>query len=337
MLSDYDYQLPSELIAQRPLEERSSSRLLVLEEDSIEHRHFYELVELLEKGDVLVVNDTRVIPARIMGKKETGGGVEALLLEGDGGTWKCLLKGKNIRVGTDIYFGGHRASVLATENGRFMLEFEREPRDIMEEMGEMPTPPYIKEKLMDGERYQTIYSKTSGALAAPTAGLHFTDELLKMIQRRGIDLAPLTLHIGIGTFTPIRGDSPSQHRMEEEYYEISKECANSINTAKMDGRRVLFVGTSSMKSIESVASDDGVIIPGSGYSDLFIYPPYEFKFAADGLITNFHLPRSTLLLLVSAYAGRKRILNAYEEAIKREYRFFSFGDAMFIKGGGPDV
>ncbi|MFQ5816225.1 MAG: tRNA preQ1(34) S-adenosylmethionine ribosyltransferase-isomerase QueA [Candidatus Hydrothermarchaeaceae archaeon] len=337
MLSDYEYPLPMELIAQRPLEARSSSRLMVLRRGRVEHRRFDELGELLGDGDVLVMNDTRVIPARMVGRKETGGRVVALLLEGDSAGWRCLLRGKNIRVGTGIYFGGHRAIVLAKENGRYLVEFEGDPIALMEEMGEMPTPPYIKERLREDERYQTVYSRSLGSLAAPTAGLHFTEDLLERIRGKGVELVTLTLHIGIGTFAPVRVEDPSQHRMEEEYYEISEESASAINRAKKDGRRVVFVGTSTMKAIESASNDDGVVGPGSGHSDLFIHPPYRFKFKTDGLLTNFHLPKSTLLMLVCAYAGRGRVLRAYEEAVRRGYRFFSFGDAMFIMGGSGGV
>lgn len=310
--------------------------MMVLDGNRVEHRRFHELVELLEDGDVLVVNDTRVIPAKILGKKETGGRVEALLVEGDSDVWKCLLRGKKIRRGTNIYFGRSRARVLSRENGRYLLKFDDDPRVLMEKIGEMPIPPYIKESLRDGERYQTVYSRAPGSLAAPTAGLHFTGELLEQLKRKGVELVTLTLHISIGTFAPMKVDDPTQHSMDKEYYEICPRTARIINDAKRQGQRVILVGTTTMKAIES-ATDNGIVRPSSGYSDLFIYPPYRFKFKADGLITNFHLPRSTLLMLVCAYAGRERILMAYGEAVRRGYRFFSFGDVMLIIGGDEFV
>ncbi len=337
MLSEYDYPLPESLIAQEPLKDRSSSRLMVLSQDGIEHKRFHEIADYLKRGDVLVVNDTKVVPARIRGKKKTGGRVEALILGGEGRKRGCLLKGKNIHEGTLLEFEGHLAKVLGKEDGRYLVEFEDDPQVVLDELGEMPTPPYIKKELLDGERYQTVYSRRQGALAAPTAGLHFTEKLLGELHDRGVGVVRLTLHIGIGTFTPVRVADLSKHRMEAEYFEISDDSARAINRAKGEGRSVIVVGTSTLKALETASGGDGTVSPCSGYSDLFIHPPHRFKFEAEGLITNFHLPRSTLLMLVCAYAGRDRIMRAYEEAVGMGYRFFSFGDVMLIFGGSELV
>lgn len=334
LLSDFDYYLPYELIAQRPIEERDSSRLMVLGGDRTAHRFFYNLPDFLEKGDTLVINDSRVIPARIFGKKHTGGKVEVLLVSNlKGSTWKCLINGKNIREGTRIGFdGGLEARVEKKINGRYLVSFNKDDglMAFLDEMGEMPIPPYIKEKLLDRERYQTIYSRKDGSIAAPTAGLHFTPQLLDKISEKGVNIVRITLHVSLGTFMPVKADDIKEHSMESEFFEISPEGASIINNARKSGGRLFAVGTTSLKALESSVNEGGDVIPGSGNSDLFIYPPYNFKSRADGLITNFHLPKSTLIMLVSAFAGKERIFQAYREAVEKKYRFYSFGDAMLI-------
>ena len=337
--SDFYYDLPQELIAQTPLDDRTSSRLLVLgkTDGSISHKHFYNIKEYLNPGDCLVINDTRVIPARLIGEKVgTGAKVEFLLLtrksEKD---WEVILKpGKKCKPGVRVSFGGGKliAEIKETVNGgNRIVSFEYDGlfENVLDELGEMPLPPYITEKLEDRERYQTVYSKHSGSAAAPTAGLHFTDELLNEIKSMGVNIARVTLHVGLGTFRPVKVDDVENHTMHSEFYNITEENADIINSTKKSGGRVISVGTTSTRVLETVASPDGMLKPSSGWTDIFIYPPYKFK-CADALITNFHLPESTLLMLVSAFSTKENIMKAYEEAVREKYRFFSFGDAMFI-------
>ncbi|MDI6654367.1 MAG: tRNA preQ1(34) S-adenosylmethionine ribosyltransferase-isomerase QueA [Candidatus Hydrothermarchaeota archaeon] len=325
-LHDFDYCLPKELIAQAPVEPRSSSRLMVLNGDKIEHRKFYEFVDYLRDSDVLVVNDSKVIPARIAGRKKTGGRVEVLLISKLSETkWNCLVKGK-VRSGSEIFFEDDlQGMITGAAGGKFEIEFNAGAEEILEKYGEPPTPPYIKQKT-EKERYQTVYAKNPGSIAAPTAGLHFTKELLEEIESRGIKIASITLHIGLGTFAPVKVENIAQHKAEVEYFEIDDKNAEIIN----EEGEVIAVGTTTLKALESAADERGRISATSGRSDLFVFPPYKFKTRTSGLITNFHLPKSTPLMLVCAYAGRERILKAYEIAIKNSYRFYSFGDAMLI-------
>lgn len=325
-LHDFNYSLPKELIAQAPAEPRSSSRLMVLNGSKIEHKKFYELIDYLREGDVLVLNDSKVIPARIAGRKKTGGRVELLLASELGEKkWKCLVKGK-VRSGSEILFEGDlRGMITNAAEGKFEIEFNNSADGILEKYGEPPTPPYIKQKI-DKERYQTVYAKNPGSIAAPTAGLHFTKELLKEIESKGARIAYVTLHVGLGTFAPVRVENIVQHRVEAEYFEIDEKNAEIIN----EGERIVAAGTTTLKALESAANNEGRISAASGWSDLFIFPPYKFRSNASALVTNFHLPKSTLLMLVCAYSGRKKILKAYELAIKEKYRFYSFGDAMLI-------
>jgi len=326
-LSDYDYSLPKELIAQEPLKDRSKSRLMVLFKDKIEHRRFFEVVEYLNKGDTLVINDSKVIPAKLKGRKPTGGKIEVLLLkEIEKNAWECLIKGKNLREGTKLIFKDIEGKIIKRDR-KFVVEFNVEDmRAYLEKHGEMPLPPYIKKELKEKNRYQTIYARKEGSVAAPTAGLHFSKELLNEIRKKGINIAPITLHVSIGTFAPVRSQDITKHKMEAEYFEISKESAEIINKTK---GKVIAVGTTVVKALES-SSRNGEVVPLHGWSDLFIYPPYEFKSPIKALITNFHLPKSTLLMLVCAFAGRERIFKAYRQAIAEKYRFYSFGDAMLI-------
>ncbi len=337
---DFYYELPEELIAQHPLKNREESRLLILDKKtgSIEHKKFKDIVYYLNPGDCLVLNDTRVIPARLfgsrVGKEEK---IEFLLLKNiEGSKWEVLVKpGRKVKPGVKIVFGEGLliAEVLSIqEDGTRIVKFIYEGifQEILDKLGEMPLPPYIKEKLEDKERYQTVYSKKEGSAAAPTAGLHFTKELLRDIEKKGVNLAFLTLHVGLGTFRPVKVDNIEEHHMHSEYYEVSEETANIINSSRENGGRIIAVGTTSTRTLETVATEDGKIEAKKGWTDIFIYPGYKFK-AIDGLITNFHLPESTLLMLVSALAGRENILNAYKIAVENKYRFFSFGDAMFIK------
>ncbi len=342
--SDFYYDLPQELIAQDPLEDRSSSRLLVLHRETgeWEHRSFRDILEYLHPGDCLVVNDTKVIPARLMGEKEgTGAGIEVLLLkrrEGNPGetVWETLVKpGKKARPGARILFGGGilTGEVLeVVEEGNRLIRFTYEGifEEILDQLGQMPLPPYITHQLKDKNRYQTVYAKHEGSAAAPTAGLHFTPELLEKIQKKGVKLAHVTLHVGLGTFRPVKVEEVTEHHMHTEFYVVEEEEARVINETKASGGRVICVGTTSCRTLESAAEADGTLRAGSGWTDIFIYPGYEFKIL-DGLITNFHLPESTLLMLVSALCGQERILAAYEEAVRQRYRFFSFGDAMLIQ------
>ena len=338
--SDFYFELPQELIAQDPLEDRSSSRLLVLDKESgaVSHHVFREITDYLNPGDCLVLNNTKVIPARLLGEREgTGAHVEVLLLKRhQADVWETLVKpGKKCRPGTRLVFGDSllRAEVLETvEEGNRLIRFEYEGiwEEVLDRLGEMPLPPYITHKLQDKNRYQTVYAKYEGSAAAPTAGLHFTKELLSKIENKGVRIAYVTLHVGLGTFRPVKEENVLEHHMHSEFYQVSQEAADCINSTKQKGGRVICVGTTSCRTIESAANENGIVIPGSGDTEIFIYPGYRFK-VLDALITNFHLPESTLVMLVSALAGREKVLAAYEEAIREKYRFFSFGDAMFIK------
>lgn len=337
--SDFYYNLPPELIAQTPLERRDGSRLLALNRETgkMEHMHFYELPTLLRPGDCLVLNDSRVLPARLLGcRQPTGGTVEVLLLIDRGEKiWECLVRpGRKGKPGAHLSFGDGllTAEVLeAVEGGNRLIQFHYNGifLELLEQLGKMPLPPYIKEELSDPERYQTVYSRAVGSAAAPTAGLHFTEELLAQIKSMGVELAYVTLHVGLGTFRPVREEEITDHEMHAEYCMISDEAAKKINRAKETGGRIICVGTTSCRTIESWAAADGRMSERSGWTNIYIYPGYRFK-VMDGLITNFHLPESTLVMLVSAFAGRESILSAYQEAVKQKYRFFSFGDAMFI-------
>lgn len=337
--SDFYYDLPQELIAQDPLEDRSSSRLLHLsmKDGSIEHRHFTDILDYLKEGDCLVINDTRVIPARLYGHKEgTGALIEILLLKRKkDDIWECLVKpGKKARPGAKITFGngiltGEILDIVEEGNRLIQFHYEGIFEEILDQLGEMPLPPYITHKLQDKNRYQTVYAKHDGSAAAPTAGLHFTEELLKKVQEKGVNIAHVTLHVGLGTFRPVKVDDVEQHHMHSEFYIVEEDQAELINRTKKQGGSVIAVGTTSCRTLESASDEDGVIHAGSGWTEIFIYPGYCFKMI-DGLITNFHLPESTLMMLVSALAGKERIMVAYEEAVQEKYRFFSFGDAMFI-------
>ena len=336
--SDFYFDLPEELIAQTPLEKRDSSRLLHLDRQTgeIEHRHFYNLPEYLREGDCLVLNDTRVLPARLLGSRKSGGGVELVLLRDLGeGRWECLSRpGRKTKPGTELFFGDGEltATVEAVaEGGNRIVHFHYDGifLEVLERLGKMPLPPYIKEELQDAERYQTVYSRELGSAAAPTAGLHFTPELLKQIQEKGVKVCYITLHVGLGTFRPVKEDEIENHEMHSEFCVIARETADAVNETKRNGGRVIAVGTTSCRTLESFAAEDGHLEPASGWTDIFIYPGYHFK-CIDALVTNFHLPESTLIMLVSALAGRENILNAYRIAVAEHYRFFSFGDAMFI-------
>ena len=338
--SDFYFDLPEELIAQDPLEDRTSSRLLVLNKESgkVEHHIFKEIKDYLNPGDVLVLNNTKVIPARLLGVKEdTGAHVEVLLLKRhDKDIWETLVKpGKKCKPGARLSFGDGllKAEVLDTmEEGNRLIRFEYEGiwEEVLDSLGEMPLPPYITHKLQDKNRYQTVYAKYDGSAAAPTAGLHFTTGLLQELEDKGVEIVYVTLHVGLGTFRPVKVDNVLEHHMHSEFYQVSEEAAVAINKAKSEGRRVICVGTTSCRTVESAAKEKGVVQAGCGNTEIFIYPGYEFKIL-DALITNFHLPESTLVMLVSALAGKEQVLYAYDEAIKERYRFFSFGDAMFIQ------
>lgn len=338
--SDFYFDLPEELIAQVPILDRSSSKLMVLDKETgeISHKVFKDIIDYLNPGDCLVLNDTRVIPARLIGAKEgTGGKIEFLLLKRyEDDTWETLVKpGKKAKIGSRFSFGDGKlvAEVVGMgDDGARIVKFEYEGifEEVLDELGNMPLPPYITERLEERERYQTVYSKHNGSAAAPTAGLHFTDELLGKIKEKGIDLAFVTLHVGLGTFRPVKVDDVLKHDMHSEYYMVSQDAADKINKAKENGNRVITVGTTSTRTIESVADENGKMKAASGWTKIFIYPGYKFK-VVDNLITNFHLPESTLIMLVSALAGKENVLNAYECAVENKYRFFSFGDAMFIK------
>lgn len=337
--SDFYFDLPQELIAQDPLEDRSSSRLLVLDKESgeVSHHVFREIQDYLNPGDCLVLNNTKVIPARLLGEREgTGAHVEVLLLKRrEADVWETLVKpGKKCKPGTRLVFGGGllKAEVLETvEEGNRLIRFVYDGiwEEVLDKLGEMPLPPYITHKLQDRNRYQTVYAKYEGSAAAPTAGLHFTKELLADIEKKGVRIAYVTLHVGLGTFRPVKEDNVLEHHMHSEFYQVSREAADIINDTKKKGGRVVCVGTTSCRTVESAADENGVVHPGSGNTEIFIYPGYRFR-VLDALITNFHLPESTLVMLVSALASREKVLAAYEEAIRERYRFFSFGDAMFI-------
>ncbi len=337
--SDFYYDLPQELIAQTPLAQRDGSRLLVMNRQTgaLAHRHFADLPAYLHPGDCLVLNDSRVLPARLLGHREpTGGAVEVLLLhEQEDGVWECLTKpGRKTRPGTQLSFGDGtlRAEVIGTkEDGNKLVQFQYDGifLEVLERLGKTPLPPYIREELEDGERYQTVYSRVSGSAAAPTAGLHFTKEMLGQIESSGVSLAYVTLHVGLGTFRPVKADEITEHHMHAEYCEISGGTAEVLNHTRREGGRIICVGTTSCRTLESFVHQDGTFSAASGWTDIFIYPGYQFR-AMDALITNFHLPESTLIMLVSAFAGREHVLAAYEEAVRERYRFFSFGDAMFI-------
>lgn len=338
--SDFYYDLPQELIAQTPLERRDGSRLMVLDRESgeITHRHFYDLPEYLHPGDTLVLNDSRVLPARLYGHRvPTGGAVELLLLKDQGdGKWECLARpGRKLKPGAEVSFGDGELTATIAEDlqeGKKLVQFHYEGifLEILERLGKMPLPPYIKEELQNGERYQTVYSKVTGSAAAPTAGLHFTKELLQKIQDMGVSIAYVTLHVGLGTFRPVSAEEVTDHHMHSEFCMISKETAELLNETHRRGGRIICVGTTSCRTLESFAKEDGTFEESSGWTGIFIYPGYRFK-AMDALVTNFHLPESTLVMLVSAFAGREHILNAYNTAVQERYRFFSFGDAMLIQ------
>ncbi len=337
--SDFYFDLPQELIAQDPLEDRSSSRLLVLDKHTgeISHHVFKDIVDYLRPGDCLVLNNTKVIPARLLGEREgTGAHVEVLLLKRkEADVWETLVKpGKKCKPGTRLSFGDGllKAEVLETvEEGNRLIRFEYEGiwEEVLDRLGEMPLPPYITHKLQDRNRYQTVYAKYEGSAAAPTAGLHFTKELLEQIEAKGVTTAYVTLHVGLGTFRPVKEENVLEHHMHSEYYQVPESEAEKINSAKKNGGRIICVGTTSCRTVESASDEEGIVHAGSGNTEIFIYPGYRFK-VLDALITNFHLPESTLVMLVSALAGREHVLSAYEEAIRQKYRFFSFGDAMFI-------
>ena len=337
---DFYFDLPEELIAQDPLEDRSGSRLLILNKETgeVEHHVFREIVNYLNEGDCLVINDTKVLPARLIGSKiGTDAKIEVLLLKRkENDIWETLVKpGKKAKVGTRISFGdgllvGEVVDIVEEGNRLIHFEYEGIFEEILDQLGQMPLPPYITHQLEDKNRYQTVYAKHSGSAAAPTAGLHFTPELLQEIEDKGVQIARVTLHVGLGTFRPVKVDNILEHHMHSEFYQIEEEAAQKINHAKESGHRVICVGTTSCRTIESAADENGKLHATSGWTEIFIYPGYEFK-VLDCLITNFHLPESTLVMLVSALAGREHVLNAYQEAVKEKYRFFSFGDAMFIQ------
>ena len=336
--SDFNFELPEELIAQTPLERRDTSRLLTLDKITGQtgHYHFYDLPQFLKPGDCLVLNNSRVLPARLIGHRPTGGACEVLLLVDKGDKcWECLVRpGRKLKPGAQVIFGDGQLTATVErelEDGKRLVRFHYEGifLEILEHLGKMPLPPYIKEELQDNERYQTVYSKVTGSAAAPTAGLHFTPELLEQIKNMGVHVCYVTLHVGLGTFRPVKAEDIQDHEMHSEFCMISQETADIINETKKKGGRVICVGTTSCRTIESFAAEDGTMTERSGWTNIFIYPGYRFK-VLDALITNFHLPESTLIMLVSALAGREHVLAAYEEAVRERYRFFSFGDAMFI-------
>jgi S-adenosylmethionine:tRNA ribosyltransferase-isomerase len=337
--SDFYYDLPQELIAQTPLEKRDSSRLLVLNRETgdVSHEHFFDLPKHLRPGDTLVLNDSRVLPARLYGHRvPTGGAVELLLLKDmGGGAWECLARpGRKLKPGAEVSFGEGELTATISQDlqeGKKLVQFHYEGifLEILEHLGKMPLPPYIKEELQDGERYQTVYSKVTGSAAAPTAGLHFTKELLQEIQEMGVNIAYVTLHVGLGTFRPVSAEEVTDHHMHSEFCMISSETAELLNRTHQSGGRIICVGTTSCRTLESLVQEDGTFTEKSAWTEIFIYPGYQFK-AMDALVTNFHLPESTLVMLVSAFAGREHVLSAYNLAVRERYRFFSFGDAMFI-------
>ena len=338
-IEKFDYELKEELIAQNQIKKRDESRLMVIDKNTgdVEHKHFYDILDYLEEGDTLVLNDTKVLPARLIGvKEETGAVIEVLLLKNiEKDIWECLVKpARRVKIGTIVSFGEGKlkAKCINTFDKGIMhveLIYEGILMEILEELGTMPLPPYIHEKLEDQSRYQTVYAKEVGSAAAPTAGLHFTKELLERIQNKGVHIAYITLHVGLGTFRPVQVDNIEEHEMHSEFYQMSREVADLLNKTKKNGGRIIAVGTTSTRTLETIRRDHDEFVECSGWTDIFIYPGFKFK-AIDGLITNFHLPKSTLVMLVSALAGREHILNAYKIAVEEKYRFFSFGDAMFI-------
>ena len=337
-IKDFYYDLPQELIAQTPLQKRDESRLMVLDRNNgnIDHKHFYHIIDYLQPGDCLVMNNSRVLPARLLGHRPTGGAVEVLLLRDLGNKkWECLTKpGRKMQTGQEVIFGNGELTATVTQvqdDGNRVVEFHYEGifLEVLERLGKMPLPPYIKEELKDQERYQTVYSKETGSAAAPTAGLHFTNELLEQIRAKGVNTAFVTLHVGLGTFRPVKVEDVTNHHMHSELCMMTQETADLLNQTKKDGGRIVCVGTTSCRTLESLVKDDGSFEATSSWTDIFIYPGYSFK-AMDALITNFHLPESTLVMLVSAFAGKEHVLQAYAEAVQERYRFFSFGDAMFI-------
>ena len=337
---DFDYELPERLIAQTPIERRDASKLLILDKETgkISHKHFTDIIDYLEPGDALVLNDTKVIPARLLGiKEETGAIIEVLMLKDLGdNTWECLTKpAKRVKVGTKISFGDGLLTFECINEGdegirEFKLIYKGILYEILDKLGEMPLPPYIHEKLLDKDRYQTVYAKNIGSAAAPTAGLHFTEDLLNKIKEKGIYIVPITLHVGLGTFRPVSVEDVTKHKMHSEFYSMDKSSAEILNNVKEQGRNIVSVGTTSTRTLETIMNLYGTFKECSGWTDIFIYPGYEFK-AVNKQITNFHLPKSTLVMLVSAFASKEFIMNAYKEAVENEYRFFSFGDSMFIK------
>ncbi|UTE76467.1 tRNA preQ1(34) S-adenosylmethionine ribosyltransferase-isomerase QueA [Rossellomorea sp. KS-H15a] len=339
-VEDFDFHLPEELIAQTPLENRSESRLMVLdkEDGSMEHIRFKQITEYLQEGDCLVLNDTRVLPARLFGQKEdTGANIEVLLLkQEDGDKWETLVKpAKRIRVGTEIVFGDGKLRATCVDlkdHGGRILEFRYEGifYEVLDELGEMPLPPYIRERLEEQDRYQTVFARERGSAAAPTAGLHFTEELLEELKEKGVHIAFITLHVGLGTFRPVSVETIEDHDMHAEFYQVSEGTARLLNEVRANGGKIITVGTTSTRTLETIASKHGTFVEENGWTNIFIYPGYKFK-GIDGLITNFHLPKSTLIMLVSAFAGQDNVMHAYETAVKEKYRFFSFGDAMLIK------
>lgn len=338
--SDFNFYLPEELIAQHPLEKRDSSKLMILDKKSgeITHSSFHNIINYLNEGDTLVLNNTRVMPARLIGEKQgTGGKIEFLLLKRiEGDKWECLAKpGKKAKIGQKFTFGEGKLTcevIDIIEEGNRIIEFSYEGifEQVLDELGDMPLPPYITEKLEDKERYQTVYSKEKGSAAAPTAGLHFTKELLNEIKEKGVNIAYLTLHVGLGTFRPVKVEDVNDHVMHSEFYELDEENAEVINSTKKRNNKVITVGTTSTRTLETIADENGIVKAQNGWTDIFIYPGYKFKIV-DQLITNFHLPESTLIMLVSALAGKENVMKAYNEAVENSYRFFSFGDSMFIK------
>jgi len=339
-VSEFNFYLPEKLIAQHPLKERDASRLMVLDKKTgeIEHKIFHDIIDYLNPGDTLVLNNTRVLPDRLIGEKEgTGGKIEFLLLKRiEGDKWECLAKpGRRAKIGTKFIFGNGKLKcevIDIADEGNRIIEFSYNGifEEVLDELGEMPLPPYITEKLEDKERYQTVYSKEEGSAAAPTAGLHFTEKLLNEIKNKGVNIAYLTLHVGLGTFRPVKVEDTDDHVMHSEFYQLDEENARIINETKKRGNKIISVGTTSTRTLETIGDENGFVRAQSGWTDIFIYPGYKFK-VVDQLITNFHLPESTLIMLVSALAGKENIMRAYNEAVKDKYRFFSFGDAMFIK------
>ncbi len=330
-LSEFDYDFDRSLIAQRPAKPRDSSRLFYMKQDGSEHLRFYQFPELLTEGDIIVRNISKVIPARLEGKKETGGRVEILFYRPLEHGWECLVKGSNIKAGTKLYVEGRELRVIRKyDDGKYIIDCD-EPEELMRSYGKMPTPPYITEELNAPDEYQTIYAADDGSIAAPTAGLHFTDGVLQAIKKKNVEIHDVILHVGPGTFIPVRTDDVEEHQMGAEYYEIPASTADAVTAANREGRRVIVVGTTTVRTLES-ASKNGKVYPKKGWTELFIYPGYEFQSGMDLLLTNFHLPRSTLLMLVSAFAGKERVMDAYREAVEMRYRFYSFGDAMLMEG-----